>query len=194
MIVQDSQTGALHQVPDHLSGYGDYGEVVYDGLGNPVGRLSGIFDTIRNAVGSVAKAIPGVAPALSSLIPGAGAIGLLSNLLPGGGGRPRGSARIPANTPSTTAGGAWLPHGSWWSVPAAVANRLGAATIALYWPGSKTPLHALCRLARSAGSRPGICTEPSAATGAGCSAAGLAAHGRPPSSPPPSLKMGGARQ
>ena len=65
MIVQDSQTGALHQVPDHLSGYGDYGEVVYDGLGNPVGRLSGIFDTIRNAVGSVAKAIPGVAPALT---------------------------------------------------------------------------------------------------------------------------------
>ena len=88
MIVQDSQTGALHEVPDQLSGYGDYGEVVYDGLGNPVGRLSGIFDTLRNVVGSVAKAVPGLAPAISSLVPGVGAMGLLSNLLPGGGAAP----------------------------------------------------------------------------------------------------------
>src|SRR6476646_8503472 len=40
MIVQDSLTGALHQVPDQFAGYGgyaDYGDVVYDGYGNPLG-------------------------------------------------------------------------------------------------------------------------------------------------------------
>jgi hypothetical protein len=88
MIVQDSQTGALHEVPDQLSGYGDYGEVVYDGLGNPVGRLSGIFDDIGKAVGSVVKAIPGVGPVLSNFLPGGNPLGLLSNLLPGGGAAP----------------------------------------------------------------------------------------------------------
>jgi len=71
MIVQDSQTGAYHEVPDHVSGYGAYGDrLVYDGLGNPVGRLSGPFDFIGNALKSVASAIPGVGPVLSSLIPG----------------------------------------------------------------------------------------------------------------------------
>jgi len=95
MIVQDSQTGALHQVPDQPSGYGEYGErVVYDGLGNPVGRLSGPFDFIGNALKSVVSAIPGVGPAVSAIsaIPGIGpaisaipGIGpIASQLLPGG--------------------------------------------------------------------------------------------------------------
>jgi hypothetical protein len=95
MIVQDSQTGALHQVPDQPSGYGEYGErVVYDGLGNPVGRLSGPFDFIGNALKSVVSAIPGVGPAVSAIsaIPGIGpaisaipGIGpIVSQLLPGG--------------------------------------------------------------------------------------------------------------
>src|SRR5215510_5850821 len=85
MIVQDSQTGAYHEVPDHLSGYGAYGDrVVYDGLGNPVGRLSGPFDFIGNALKSVVSAIPGVGPAVSAIsaIPGIGPIA--SQLLPGG--------------------------------------------------------------------------------------------------------------
>jgi hypothetical protein len=73
MIVQDNQTGALHEVPDQLSGYADYGETVYDGLGNPVGRLAGIFDDIGRAVGSVVKAIPGVGPVLSNFLPGGAA-------------------------------------------------------------------------------------------------------------------------
>ena len=82
MIVQDSQTGALHQVPDHLSGYGEYGErVVYDGLGNPVGRVAGIFDDIGKAVRGAVSAIPGIGPAVSA-IPGIGPI--ISQLLPGG--------------------------------------------------------------------------------------------------------------
>src|SRR5215510_14381828 len=74
MIVQDSQTGAYHEVPDHLSGYGAYGDqVVYDGLGNPVGRLSGPFDFIGNALKSVVSAIPVVGPLVSGLLPGGGA-------------------------------------------------------------------------------------------------------------------------
>jgi hypothetical protein len=74
MIVQDSQTGAYHEVPDHLYGYGDYGDqLVYDGLGNPVGRLSGPFDFIGNALKSVVGAIPGVGPVLSNLLPGGAA-------------------------------------------------------------------------------------------------------------------------
>jgi hypothetical protein len=104
MIVQDSQTGALHQVPDHLSGYGDYADkMLYDGLGNPVGRLSGFFDDIGKAVGSVVSAIPGVGPALSllpgavssvvSAIPGVGPA--LSNLLPGGAATPFAPPPVP---------------------------------------------------------------------------------------------------
>jgi len=95
MIVQDSQTGALHQVPDQPSGYGEYGErVVYDGLGNPVGRVAGIFDDIGKAVRGAVSAIPGIGPAVSAIsaIPGIGpavsaipGIGpIVSQLLPGG--------------------------------------------------------------------------------------------------------------
>jgi hypothetical protein len=95
MIVQDTQTGALHQVPDQLSGYGEYGErVVYDGLGNPVGRVAGIFDDIGKAVRGAVSAIPGIGPAVRAIsaIPGIGpavsaipGIGpIASQLLPGG--------------------------------------------------------------------------------------------------------------
>jgi len=74
MIVQDSQTGALHEVPDQFSGYGDYGEqVVYDGLGNPVGQLSGIFDDIGKFVKGAVSAIPVVGPLVSGLLPGGAA-------------------------------------------------------------------------------------------------------------------------
>jgi hypothetical protein len=74
MIVQDSQTGALHEVPDHLSGYGAYGDqMVYDGLGNPVGRVAGIFDDIGKFVGRAVSAIPGVGPLVSRFLPGGAA-------------------------------------------------------------------------------------------------------------------------
>ena len=73
MIVQDSQTGAYHELPDHLSGYGGYGDqLVYDGLGNPVGRLAGIFDDIGSAIRGVVSNIPVVGPMLSNILPGGG--------------------------------------------------------------------------------------------------------------------------
>jgi hypothetical protein len=91
MLVQDSLTGNLHEVPDQLSGYGDYGagdQIVYDGLGNPVGRLSGIFDDIGKAVGSVVSAIPqavaSIPSAVASQVTGGGPLGLLSQVAGGG--------------------------------------------------------------------------------------------------------------
>src|SRR5262249_45948395 len=72
--LKDSQTGAYHELPDHLSGYGGYGDqVVYDGLGNPVGRLAGLFDDIGSAIRGVVSNIPVVGPMLSNILPGGGA-------------------------------------------------------------------------------------------------------------------------
>jgi len=60
MVVQDSLTGALHEVPDGT------GEVVYDGFGNPVGLFPFLANLFR-----------GGAPSPSSLV---------ANLLRQGGG------------------------------------------------------------------------------------------------------------
>jgi hypothetical protein len=87
---------------------------VYDGLGNPVGRLSGIFDDIGKAVGSVVSAIPQAVasiPQALSHLPGGGPLGLLSPLASGGplgllgrmfgGGTPApGVAPLPAPAPT----------------------------------------------------------------------------------------------
>src|SRR6266542_1032385 len=82
MLVQDSQTGYFHEMPDHnvpgydgYGGYGGYGghgghagigKVLYDGLGNPVGMLGGFWDVIKG----VASNIPIVGGLVSNLIPG----------------------------------------------------------------------------------------------------------------------------
>jgi hypothetical protein len=67
MLVQDSQTGYFHEVPDPnvggYGGYGGYGQVVYDGLGNPVGISWNPFSVVKKVV----NAVRGVA---SRLIPG----------------------------------------------------------------------------------------------------------------------------
>jgi hypothetical protein len=83
MLVQDQMTGYVSEVPDHLYGYeGYYGEypdhigesqMLYDGLGNPVGLFPAI-------AALAAKALP-IASSLISKIPGVGKIF-------GGGGRP----------------------------------------------------------------------------------------------------------
>ena len=74
MLVQDSQTGYFHEVPDHnVAGYGGYGQVVYDGLGNPVGIGWNPFNVVRkvvNAVREVASNVPIVGRMVSNLIPG----------------------------------------------------------------------------------------------------------------------------
>ena len=84
MIVQDTLTGTLHEVPDgqvYESEFGEYpyqmGEPVYDGLGNPVGFL---------------PFLPKIASLAASFLPKVG--GMIRGLLPGGGGAP-GQAMMP---------------------------------------------------------------------------------------------------
>lgn len=94
MLVQDMLTGRLHEVPDQSYGsnfagyghpYGDawgeppqqYGQVLYDGLGNPVGFLPGIASLLAplatKAVGALAplaaKAFSAAAPMISKALP-----------------------------------------------------------------------------------------------------------------------------
>jgi hypothetical protein len=86
MLVQDTLTGALHEVPDvaGYGGYGYYGEPaetmgeVYDGFGNPVGLLPFLAPFAAKVLPGIAKAIPGIARA----IPGVG--NLIGRFLPGG--------------------------------------------------------------------------------------------------------------
>ncbi len=62
MLAQDPYTGYLHEIPEpHVEGYG---QVLYDGLGNPVGWNP--FDIIKNVVSN----IPIVGGLVSNLIPG----------------------------------------------------------------------------------------------------------------------------
>jgi hypothetical protein len=74
MLIQDSQTGYFHEVPDHnVAGYGGYGQVVYDGLGNPVGigwNPFSLVSKVVNAVRGVASNIPVVGGLVNRLIPG----------------------------------------------------------------------------------------------------------------------------
>jgi hypothetical protein len=74
MLVQDSQTGYFHEVPDHhVAGYG---QVLYDGLGNPVGigwNPFSVVSKVVNAVRGVASAIPTVGRMVGNMITGASA-------------------------------------------------------------------------------------------------------------------------
>jgi hypothetical protein len=142
MLVQDSLTGNLHEVPDRLSGYGDYGagdQIVYDGLGNPVGRLSGIFDDIGRAVGSVVSAIPRAVssiPQALSQLPGGGPLSLLAPLAAAGplgllgkvlGGTPA-PAAAPVQAPASAFANPLTPSG--WPMPF---NRPPFGLPAPYW-------------------------------------------------------------
>ena len=61
MLAQDPFTGCIHEVPDE-----GVGQVVYDGLGNPVGMMPGLFDSLKNIIGS----LPIVGNLMSNLMPG----------------------------------------------------------------------------------------------------------------------------
>src|SRR6185503_13811348 len=77
MLVQDTLTGALHDVPE-VAGYGYYGEPaetmgeVYDGFGNPVGFLPFLAPLAAKLLPALSNAIPGVGNLIGNLIPGAG--------------------------------------------------------------------------------------------------------------------------
>ena len=214
MIVQDSQTGALHQVRDQPSGYGEYGErVVYDGLGNPVGRVAGIFDDIGKAIGSAVSSIPIVGPALSNIVPGVvsaipGAVNaipgvgpVLSNFLPGGASGPPVPPfpQIPGLPGFPTPQG--FPMGSGVPMPAGFP---GFPSFQPPWPSGWVrpqspytglgPTRLYMRCAMWPGPRglvPAFAQERNTAARALSSAASFALHGLAPSSPSSSpLKLG----
>lgn len=98
MLVRDPYSGFLHEVdegPD-LSEY-DVGEVVYDGLGNPVGVLPALIPLITSALPALAKT---VLPAVASAIPKI--TGLISNLGPGAAPMSPASAPMPTPVAPTT--------------------------------------------------------------------------------------------
>lgn len=94
MLIQDSLTGRLHQIPDQLyrsylgecgrvygpqypQGYGHsphyvQGQVVYDGLGNPVGiapLLAMLAPLAAKVLPTIAQALPGISSILTSVAP-----------------------------------------------------------------------------------------------------------------------------
>jgi hypothetical protein len=84
MMVHDQLSGYVHEVPDTLMGPA-LGEVVYDGLGNPVGwnPFSAITDVVRGAGNVIKNVVGGAANALPlNMIPGVGTA--IRHLLPGG--------------------------------------------------------------------------------------------------------------
>jgi len=111
MLYQDSLTGMLHEVPEgpvYGLGFAEdpyhvgESQIVYDGLGNPVGALPflaaalpaigglvssalpALSSVIRPAMQAVSSAIPGIGQALS---PAMGALGQMLPQLPGAAGR-----------------------------------------------------------------------------------------------------------
>jgi hypothetical protein len=112
MMVHDQLSGYVHEVPDTLMGPA-LGEVVYDGLGNPVGwnpfsaignAVRGAGNLIRNVVGGAANVASRVLPL--NMIPGVSqAVG---NLLPGAPGFAPPPAGMPA--PYPTPGGTMYPY------------------------------------------------------------------------------------
>ena len=65
MLAQDPFTGNVHEVPDSQAPA--IGQVLYDGLGNPVG---GLFDTLLSPIRSLVSNIPGVGNLVNSFLPG----------------------------------------------------------------------------------------------------------------------------
>ena len=65
MLAQDPFTGNLHEVPyPQVPGFG---QVLYDGLGNPVG---GLFDSLLSPIKSIVGNLPIVGGLVNSLLPG----------------------------------------------------------------------------------------------------------------------------
>jgi hypothetical protein len=65
MLAQDPFTGNVHEVPyPQVPGFG---QVLYDGLGNPVG---GLFDSLLSPIKSLVGNIPIVGGLVNSLLPG----------------------------------------------------------------------------------------------------------------------------
>src|SRR5262245_40098466 len=102
MLVQDSKTGNFNKVPAHnAAGYGWYGGVICDGLGNPVGigwNPFSLVSKVVNAARGVASNIPVVGGLVNRLIPGAPAP--LQSLYPYPPMQPYPAPQVPMNMPS----------------------------------------------------------------------------------------------
>jgi hypothetical protein len=126
MLIQDALTGRLHEIPDQLYGsylgeygqlhepqWGEYpqgygyspqygaGQVVYDGLGNPVG----LFPLLAKLAPLAAKVFPAIAtkvlPAITKVFPSiTRAFPAFSNFFPGGAPSPAAMPPMPFQTPA----------------------------------------------------------------------------------------------
>ena len=203
MLVQDTLTGALHEVPE-VSGYGYYGEPaetmgeLYDGFGNPVGFLPFLAPLAAKLLPALSNVLPGIAKS----IPGVGQ--LIGNLLPGGGAAPPGPPipGLPA-IPGMQSFAGFTGFPGFPGLPGlpappgfpgmgfqcADSARMDAAALAIHRSASAPPLHALRVVAGTAGT--GADFRGHDAPG---SAAGTGRGGRrrdcavsPPPFPPPAL-------
>jgi|SRR5215468_5755710 len=183
MLVQDQMTGYVSEVPDHLYGYeGYYGEypdqigesqMLYDGLGNPVGLFPAI-------AALAAKALP-----FASKIPGVGSlinrIPLVGQILGGGGpglpGMPR--PPLPVPIPFPRPGMPAPPRPPWplgWVRPQLPYTGLGPRRLYMrcaVWPGPRglTPASA-AQAAPTAAPAPGTPAAAAAQAAAATAAAG----------------------
>jgi hypothetical protein len=112
MLVRDPYSGYLHEVPTYgYSGYGyaeppfeeapdlseyEMGEVVYDGLGNPVGLLPALLPMIASALPAIASALPQVTKVVSSLLPSGGGMPVPAPIVPS----PIGPVPVPIPMPA----------------------------------------------------------------------------------------------
>ena len=112
MFVRDTLTGYIHDVPEHLYGAGlddapepiGEGQVVFDGLGNPVGFLPAIPAIASALAPLAAKALPMIGNLVQKAIPMVGNIaqqlpGIAQGLLNAGAPQPALPAGMPAGLP-----------------------------------------------------------------------------------------------
>jgi hypothetical protein len=113
MLVQDSRTGYFHEVPDrHVAGYVGHGQVVFDGLGNPVGFSLNPLNWVGKAVNvvkGVASNIPIVGGMVNNLIPGSSALPPTPYPYPQA--QPYPAPQVPPNFPSEDMDNSMSPEG-----------------------------------------------------------------------------------
>jgi hypothetical protein len=103
---------AINAEPANVAGYGGYGQVIYDGLGNPVGIGWNPFNVVRNVVNTVrgaARNIPIVGRMVSNLIPRTPAFTSSPYLYPQT--QPYPTPQVPPNWPSADMVNSMSPEG-----------------------------------------------------------------------------------
>jgi hypothetical protein len=114
MMFRDQLSGYVHEVPEPYAGYG-LGEVVYDGLGNPVGWNP--FDSISRAVTGAGNLVSQAAQAPFNVVgQGINTAGqAIGSLFPGAPGAPGAAPPMPPGLPfprlpfGPTTGGSMFP-------------------------------------------------------------------------------------